>query len=62
MGAKVRTDIGSKYQLDSSTHKMVACSSSAVFFYDSKLDLIWTFSSHGKEGHHPHCASRLALL
>lgn len=33
-----------------------------VFFYDSKLDLNWTFSSHGKEGHHPRCASRLALL
>ena len=30
--------------------------------YNSKLDLNWTFSSQGKEGHHPRCASRLALL
>ena len=30
--------------------------------YNSKLDLNWTFSSHGKEGHHSRCASRLALL
>ena len=30
--------------------------------YDSKLDLNWICSSHGKEGYHPRCASRLALL
>jgi len=30
--------------------------------YNSKLNLNWTISSHGKEGCHPRCASRLALL